>query len=137
MTVCQDSAGLFGYCARPTREPSIGASMTAAETPVLDTLADMTAISAERCALPPRELMLARIATLIAVDAPPASYLANAGAAADSGVTDDDIQAVMIGIAPVVGTARIVAAAGNIFRALGFAIMVAEAEMAEAANTGQ
>lgn len=111
--------------------------MTAAETPVLDTLADMTAISAERCALPPRELMLARIATLIAVDAPPASYLANAGAAADSGVTDDDIQAVMIGIAPVVGTARIVAAAGNIFRALGFAIMVAEAEMAEAANTGQ
>ena len=81
--------------------------------------------------------MLARIATLIAVDAPPASYLANAGAAADSGVTDDDIQAVMIGIAPVVGTARIVAPAGKIFRALGFAIMVAEAEMAEAANTGQ
>ena len=111
--------------------------MTAAETPVLDTLADLTAISAERCDLPPRELMLARIATLIAVDAPPASYLANAGAAADSGVTDDDIQAVMIGIAPVVGTARIVAAAGNIFRALGFAIMVAEAEMAEAADAGQ
>jgi len=29
--------------------------------------------------------MLARIAALIAVDVPPASYLANAGAAADSG----------------------------------------------------
>ena len=56
--------------------------MTAAETPVLDTLADITAISLERCALPPRELMLARIAALIAVDAPPASYMANAGAAA-------------------------------------------------------
>jgi hypothetical protein len=51
----------------------IGASMTD-ETPVLDTLADITAISLERCALPPRELMLARIAALIAVDAPPASY---------------------------------------------------------------
>ena len=57
--------------------------MTAARTPVLDTLADLTAISLERCALPPRELMLARIAALIAVDAPPASYMANAGAAAD------------------------------------------------------
>ena len=81
-----------------------------AETPVLDTLADLTAMSLERCALPPRELMLARIAALIAVDAPPASYLANAGAAADSGITGDDVQAVMIGIAPVVGTPRVVAA---------------------------
>jgi alkylhydroperoxidase/carboxymuconolactone decarboxylase family protein YurZ len=111
--------------------------MTAAETPVLDTLADMTAISVERCALPPRELMLARIATLIAVNAPPVSYVANAGAAADSGVTAEDIQAVMIGIAPVVGTPRIVAAAGNILRALGFEIMVAEAQMAELADAGQ
>jgi alkylhydroperoxidase/carboxymuconolactone decarboxylase family protein YurZ len=111
--------------------------VTAAETPVLDTLADLTAISVQRCALPPRELMLARIATLIAVDAPPASYVANAGAAADSGVTAEDIQAVMIGIAPVVGTPRIVAAAGNILRALGFAIMVVEAEMAEAEDAGQ
>ena len=68
--------------------------MTAAQTPVLDTLAELTAISLERCALPPRELMLARIAALIAVDAPPASYMANAGAAADSGITGDDIQAI-------------------------------------------
>ena len=105
--------------------------MTAAETPVLDTLADITAISLERCALPPRELMLARIAALIAVDAPPASYLANAGAAADSGITADDLQALMIGISPVVGTPKVVAAAGNILRALGFAIIVAEAEMAK------
>jgi hypothetical protein len=74
-----------------------------------------------------RELMLARIAALIAVDAPPAFYLANAGAAADSGVTADDSQAVMIGIAPVVGTPRVVAAGGNILAALGFEIMVAEA----------
>src|SRR4249919_4140811 len=105
--------------------------MTAAETPVLDTLADITAISLERCALPPRELMLARIAALIAVDAPPASYLANAAAAADSGITADDIQAVMIGVAPLVGTARVVSAGGNILRALGFAIAVADSELAD------
>ena len=102
-----------------------------AETPVLDTLADITAASLEHNTLVPRELMLARIAALIAVDAPPASYLANAGAAADSGVTADDIQAVMIGVAPVVGTPRVVSAGGNILRALGFAIAVADAEAAD------
>jgi hypothetical protein len=101
------------------------------ETPVLDTLADITAASLEHNSLAPRELMLARLAALIAVDAPPASYLANAEAAADSGVTADDIQAVMIAVAPVVGTARVVAAGGKILRALGFAIAVADSEMAD------
>ena len=101
------------------------------ETPVLDTLADITAASIEHNSLPPRELMLVRLAALIAVDAPPASYLANAEAAADSGVTADDIQAVMIGVAPVVGTARVVSAGGNILRALGFAVAVADSELAD------
>lgn len=108
-----------------------------AETPVLDTIADITAASLEHNSLAPRELMLVRVAALIAVGAPPASYLANAAAAADSGVTADDIQAVMIGVAPVVGTARVVAAGGNILRALGFAIAVAEAEMDDEADALQ
>ena len=75
--------------------------------------------------------MLVRMAALIAMDAPPASYLANAGAAEESGVTADDIQAVLIGVAPVVGTARVVSAGGNILRALGLAIAVADSEMAD------
>ena len=100
-----------------------------AETPVLDTLAEITAASVEHSSLPPRELMLARIAALIAVDAPPASYLANAGPAADFGLTAEDLQGVMIAIAPLVGTARVVAAAGHILRALGVAIAVADTEL--------
>jgi len=108
-----------------------------AETPVLDTLADLTAASAEHTSLPPRELMLVRIAALIAVDAPPASYLANAGAAQDSGVTAEDVQGVMIGVAPVVGTARVVSAGGKILRALGLAIRVADSEMADNGDAGQ
>jgi len=82
------------------------------ETPVLDTLADITAASLEHDSLPPRELMLVRLAALIAVDAPPASYLANAVAAAESGISTDDVQGVMIAVAPVVGTARVVSAGG-------------------------
>jgi alkylhydroperoxidase/carboxymuconolactone decarboxylase family protein YurZ len=97
----------------------------------------MTAASLEHNSLAPREFMLARLAALIAVDAPPASYLANAEAAADSGVTAGDIQAVMIAVAPVVGTARVVAAGGKILRALGFAIAVADAEMADDGDAGQ
>jgi alkylhydroperoxidase/carboxymuconolactone decarboxylase family protein YurZ len=106
------------------------------ETPVLDTLVEITAVSLEHTSLAPRELMLARIAALIAVDAPPASYLANAGPAADSGITGEDIQAIMIGIAPVVGTPKIVAAASKILRALGLEIMAAEAALEEDEDTG-
>ena len=92
---------------------------------------------------PPRSAQFARaaravrLAALIAVDAPPASSLANAGAARESGVTGDDIQAVMIGVAPVVGTARVVAAGGNILRGLGLAIAVADAELADESDAGQ
>jgi len=107
------------------------------ETPVLDTLADLTAASLEHNSLAARELMLVRIAALIAMDAPPASYLANAGAAADSGVTADDIQGVMIGVAPVVGTPRVVSAGGKILRALGLAIVVADSEIADDSDAGQ
>ena len=84
------------------------------ETPVLDTLADMTAASLARTSLDPRELMLVRIAALIAVYAPPASYLANAGAAEESGVTADDLQGVMIGVAPIVGTTRVVSVMSSV-----------------------
>jgi hypothetical protein len=103
-------------------------SMTT-ETPVLDTLAEITAASVEHNTLGARELMLVRLAALIAVDAPPASYFANAGPAADSGLTVDDVQAVMIGVAPVVGTARVVSAGGKVLRALSLAVAVAEAEI--------
>lgn len=94
------------------------------DTPVLDTIADITAASIDHSSGSPREFMLARLAALIAVDAPPASYLANAPALEQAGLTADDVQRVMIAIAPVVGTPRVVSASGQILRALGFAIDV-------------
>jgi alkylhydroperoxidase/carboxymuconolactone decarboxylase family protein YurZ len=104
-------------------------TMAEEETPVLSALADITAVSLERSTLNPRELMLARIAALAAVDAPPASYLLNAGTAVDVGITLEDVQGVLIAVAPVVGTPRIVAASGNLATALGFALEMAEAEL--------
>lgn len=103
--------------------------------PVLDNLAAITAVSIEGCELPARELMLVRLAALAAVGAPPASYLLNVGTASDVGITVDDVQGILIGVAPIVGTPRVMAAAGNILRALGFAIAVAEAELEEEDQT--
>ncbi len=99
------------------------------DTPVLNTLADMTAASLERSTLDPREHMIARIAALVAQDAPPASYLLNAGTAADVGLTIEDAQGILIAVAPIVGAPRVVSAAQNITQALGFAIAVLEAAL--------
>ena len=104
------------------------------DTPVLDTIADITAASIEHSSVSPREFMLARLAALIAVDAPPASYLANAPAGEEAGLTVEDIQGVMIAVAPIVGTPRVVSAGGQILRALGLAIAVDDAVMAGQAD---
>ena len=100
--------------------------MPATEAPVLDLLKTMTADSIEASTLDKETLMLVRIAALVAVDAPPASYLLNIGAAGDVGIDADQVQGVIAAVAPIVGTARIASAAGNMVRALGFAEELAE-----------
>ncbi|MFJ6838267.1 carboxymuconolactone decarboxylase family protein [Streptomyces sp. NPDC091209] len=102
---------------------------TASETPVLDTLAAMTVDSIERCGLAPDMLLLTRIAALAASDAPPISYVAHIDPAVETGVTAGQLQDVLVAIAPIVGTARVMTAAGNIAAALGIAIAVADAEI--------
>ena len=104
------------------------------ESPVLDTLTDMTAASVDHNSLSPRDYMLARLAALIAMDAPPISYVANAAALEESGITADEIQGVMIAVAPVVGAPRVMSAGGHILRALGIAVAVADAELAAEVN---
>ena len=98
------------------------------DRPLRDTIIEMTAASLERTSLPDRETMLVRIAALAAVDAPPSSYLLNLAAARDVGLTLDDVQGVLVAIAPVTGGPKVVAATGAILKALGFAISVLEEE---------
>jgi alkylhydroperoxidase/carboxymuconolactone decarboxylase family protein YurZ len=101
---------------------------TKSDTPVLDTLAAMTIDSIERCGLSPDLLILTRIAALAAMDAPPVSYLAHIEPGLKAQLTASQLQDVLIAIAPIVGTARIMSAATHIADALGIAIAVAEAE---------
>jgi Carboxymuconolactone decarboxylase family len=101
------------------------------DTPVSDTLLAMTAVSLDNSDLSPREFMIARIAALVAMDAPAASYALNAGPAADSGIDLDDVQDILVTVAPIVGSPRVVSATANIAEGLGFVITLAEAELEE------
>ncbi|GAA2807201.1 carboxymuconolactone decarboxylase [Kitasatospora sp. CM 4170] len=102
---------------------------TTSETPVLDTLMAMTADSIERCGMAPDMLILTRIAALAAMDAPAVSYLAHVEPAMREHMTASQLQDVLVAIAPIVGTARVMSAATHITEALGVAIAVAEAEV--------
>lgn len=104
------------------------------DTPILDLLAKMTADSIEAADLDAEQLMLVRIAALVAMDAPPVSYVFNLEAAGDVNIGPDEIQSIFAAIAPIVGTARIASAASNITRALGIVLDLAELEAEEEAN---
>jgi len=109
-----------------------------ADTPVLDLLAKMTADSVEVTSLDDQSLMLARLAALVAIDAPPASYLLNLGAAGETGLKVEHVQGVLTAVAPIVGTPRVVAASSKIVRALGVAIELAQLEeLAELEELGE
>ena len=69
-----------------------------------------------------RTFALVKIATLIALDAPPASYAWQVGTAIEAGVTPEDILGVLRAVAPQVGGPRVVAAAPEIMLALGLSI---------------
>ncbi len=96
------------------------------DTPVVDLLAGMTKMSVDTSSLDSVTLMLVRIAALAAVDAPPTSYLANLGPAADLNIGADQVTGVLTAVAPIIGTARVAAAAGHILVALGAAIKLDE-----------
>jgi 4-carboxymuconolactone decarboxylase len=98
------------------------------DTPILDLIASMTADSIEAADLDAETLMLVRIAALVAVDAPPASYLMNLGVASELDIDAEKMRGVLAAVAPIVGTARVVAAGGKIFQALEIDLGIAALE---------
>ena len=69
-----------------------------------------------------RSYALVKLAALIALDAPPASYLWQVSNALDAGATPEDLIGVLIAIAPQVGGPKIVAAAPELMVALGLSL---------------
>jgi alkylhydroperoxidase/carboxymuconolactone decarboxylase family protein YurZ len=125
--VRQDCLGLYHCGMRPSQSHESRCTVPE-DQPVLNTLAEITAVSVARGTLDAREHMLARLAALVAIDAPAASYVLNFEPSAEVGLTVEDVQGLLIAIAPIVGTPRVVSAAGKITDALGFVIDIAIAE---------
>ena len=69
-----------------------------------------------------RAYSLVKLAALIALDAPPASYLWQVANALESGATPEDLIGVLIAIAPQVGGPKLVAAAPELMVALGLSL---------------
>lgn len=102
--------------------------MPESETPVLDVIAEMTASSLEHCELPLDQVVQLRIAALAAVGAGPLSYLAHVGPAVGAGVTLEAVQNVLVAVAPIIGSPKVMTASAGIAEALGLVVAVAEAE---------
>lgn len=101
------------------------------EAPVLEQLITMNLDSLESSGLDAKTYFLARLAALVAMDAAPVSYVMNLGLAADAGVSFEDVQSLLIGIAPVVGSAKVASAAGKILRGLFGVAVALEGEVPE------
>ena len=89
------------------------------EAPVLEAIAKMHLDTMAGCDLDARSFHLVRLAALVAMDAPPASYVVHLGLAMDAGITVEEMQDTLVAIAPIVGSVRLTAAAGNVIRGAG------------------
>lgn len=67
-----------------------------------------------------RMAALLRIAALVALDAPGSSYLHEVAAAVAAGATCEDVLGILIEVAPVTGSVRIVSAAPKLALAVGY-----------------
>jgi 4-carboxymuconolactone decarboxylase len=103
-----------------TRDALSGLSLGDME--VLGEVLEMREALQESSGLDARTFSLVKIAALVAVDAPPASYLWQVANALDAGASPAEILGVLRAVAPQVGGPRVVAAAPEIMVALGLSL---------------
>ncbi len=101
---------------------AIFTGLAVGDTDMLSGALELREASLEGSGLDPRTFGLVKIAALIALDAPPASYLWQIPNAVDAGATPEDIIGVLRAIAPQVGGPRVIAAVPEIMVALGLSL---------------
>jgi alkylhydroperoxidase/carboxymuconolactone decarboxylase family protein YurZ len=89
---------------------------------LLDEILGLREAQADRSPLDTRTFALVKIAALIALDAPPASYAWQVANALSEGASGEDILGVLAAVAPQVGGPKVVAAAPELMVALGLAL---------------
>ena len=98
------------------------AGISAGDMSMLEEAVGLREAALASTGLDARTFALVKIAALIALDAPPASYAWQVGNALDEGASPEDILGVLRAVAPQVGGPRVVAAAPEIMLALGLAL---------------
>jgi alkylhydroperoxidase/carboxymuconolactone decarboxylase family protein YurZ len=89
---------------------------------ILETAIGLREWGREATGLEGRAYSLVKIAALIALDAPPASYAWQIANALEEGATPEDILGVLRAVAPQVGGPRVMAAAPEIMLGLGLSL---------------
>lgn len=95
------------------------AGLSAGNADVLDRVVGLRELNREVTGLDSRTFALVKVASLIAMDAPPASYAWQVANALEEGATAEDILGVLLAVAPQVGGPRVIAAAPEIMLAMG------------------
>jgi alkylhydroperoxidase/carboxymuconolactone decarboxylase family protein YurZ len=103
-----------------TRDVLLGLAMGDVDT--LKEAVDLREAEQQNSGLDPGTFGLVKIAALIALDSPPASYLWQIANALDDGTTPEQILGVLRAVAPQVGGPKIIAAAPEIMVALGLSL---------------
>lgn len=92
-----------------------------AESSVLEGLHRVQLENLEDSGLDPRVYGMVTVAALIALDAPPPSFAAQATLALEAGATPEELLGVLIAVSPQVGMPKVIAAAPKLMLALGLA----------------
>jgi alkylhydroperoxidase/carboxymuconolactone decarboxylase family protein YurZ len=103
-----------------TRNALLGLAVGDAD--ILQEAVDIREAEQQSSGLDPVTFGLVKIAALIALDSPPASYLWQIANALDAGATPADILGVLRAVAPQVGGPKIISAAPEIMVALGLSL---------------
>jgi 4-carboxymuconolactone decarboxylase len=103
-----------------TRNALLGLAI--GDVDVLQEAVDIREAEQQSSGLDPVTFGLVKVAALIALDSPPASYLWQIANALDAGATPADILGVLRAVAPQVGGPKIISAAPEIMVALGLSL---------------
>ena len=103
-----------------TRDALLGLAVGDAD--ILKEAVDIREAEQQSTGLDPVTFGLVKVAALIALDSPPASYLWQIANALDAGATPAEILGVLRAVAPQVGGPKIISAAPEIMVALGLSL---------------
>lgn len=96
--------------------------LSAGNIEILEEAVGLRELNRAGSGLDARTFALVKLATLIALDAPPASYAWQIANALEEGVTSEDFLGVLKAVAPQVGGPRVIAAAPEIMLAMGLSV---------------